>query len=616
MAHERIFDADGTYELATFGVSDQLPSTIAVSVLQSWMRHEPERSRLRLAAYRLLGRPSTSDEELLVQLTALVRAGRLQVGRTLRPLVGGSIGGAGDGAVDSDAADPQASTTTEPQIHPCDFETLVLKCSHMGTDDRSMADARFWKEGTDIVNNLPQPSGGRAFVRMIEVVAGHDDKGADTIDIGLEGGPGYTCSRTHPKITISSNTGDRAVYEGETNVTLKAKCRELPTPRSALTNPLEIIRYHFFPTQAMNVYTIDVESCGKLDTGAYGFGRTKQKVRVYPKDTYKLSLSIPAFKKKTYEKSRVTHPDGTVVSKQEYTKELLLKGEKEAGSRTESIKESGYESEDAYSYQTRQGGLEEKTKTVTGQGQSTSLDDKPPIDGPLSQLAPGFALTRNGTDIKGTESLGAFVDGLIKLERNIQEIMNFVRDFQPQVGWKFVFELELFKGDLAYEWGFKEWNDQTVYEWWKFDIGMTLFALKLEVSFGAEFKVCGFGITAAVFGNISVEAKASASKEATPDDSKPWELAVAGGPKGELGIRSALGADWVKAEGKLTVGLDFEAKCVCSTKDPFHIDWKLDFAGVKAVVTGSVKWVGSIEREWTLVDPKKNWRTGRFPSAR
>ena len=38
--------------------------------------------------------------------------------------------------------------------------------------------------------------------------------------------------------------------------------------------------------------------------------------------------------------------------------------------------------------------------------------------------------------------------------------------------------------------------------------------------------------------------------------------------------------------------------------------------GVKAQVTGSVKWVGSIQRTWTLVDAKPKWKHGRFPSAR
>lgn len=41
----------------------------------------------------------------------------------------------------------------------------------------------------------------------------------------------------------------------------------------------------------------------------------------------------------------------------------------------------------------------------------------------------------------------------------------------------------------------------------------------------------------------------------------------------------------------------------------------MEFTGVKAVVTGHVKFVGSITKEWTVIAPKKNWKTGKFPSG-
>jgi hypothetical protein len=36
---------------------------------------------------------------------------------------------------------------------------------------------------------------------------------------------------------------------------------------------------------------------------------------------------------------------------------------------------------------------------------------------------------------------------------------------------------------------------------------------------------------------------------------------------------------------------------------------------VKANVVGSVKFIGSIQRSWTVVEERKNWKTGRFPGG-
>ena len=71
-------------------------------------------------------------------------------------------------------------------------------------------------------------------------------------------------------------------------------------------------------------------------------------------------------------------------------------------------------------------------------------------------------------------------------KKQIEEIMKFIKDFQPGIGWKFVFEVEFFSGELAYEFGFKEREDHTGYRYWKIEVGMTLFALKLQLQLFVE----------------------------------------------------------------------------------------------------------------------------------
>ncbi|MEZ4232948.1 MAG: hypothetical protein R3B89_27460 [Polyangiaceae bacterium] len=568
--------------------------------------------------------------ELLTRIEGDLRDGRLVVYRRKpQPAKGSGSGGATMapiGATTQEPEPPRRETST-PETHPCAFDSVSLKCSHCPDSDgkRKLSEIEFKRKGNLTTNTYKQPPSGskRKFVERLEVVASHEDKGADDITIELKGGPGYTCGHDHPHIDILDlSTGTWDHHQGETNVSFKAKCKALPPPPETFQNPLSLITYYFFPAQTQNQYRVDIESCGLNSDMSHGFGKLTQQVAVFPSDTYKVSLSIPSLKKLNYTKSKsklLGDKKGTTVSTTETENSSPLLRKSESTSSSESSSSDRLESEKSYTVQEGRDGLEETSKeSLDGDNNyssSTELKRVDPVDNPVRDLAASFTFERNGKDVKGSQTIGQFINALVNIQNEIQSVMNFIQEFQPQVGWKFIFELELFKGDLSYEWGFKEWEDQSVYRWWKFEIGMTLFAVKLELSFGASFKVAGVGITAVIFGNVSVDCRISASKEASPDDPSPWESKLAAEPKGELGIRSALGADWVKAEGKLTCGFPFEAVCAASPREPFHIDWKMEFTGVKAVVTGHVKFVGSITKEWTVIAPKKNWKTGKFPSG-
>src|SRR5690606_2967180 len=173
-----------------------------------------------------------------------------------------------------------------------------------------------------------------------------------------------------------------------------------------------------------------------------------------------------------------------------------------------------------------------------------------PIRDPIVEAGGSVKLTRNGGDLKATATLGQIVKALVTVQNQIQSVMNFIKNFQPQVGWKFTFTIGFFTGDLALEWGAKEAKDHTVFRWWKFEAALTLISLELEASFGIDFRVWKvFTVSALIFGKVSGEAKLEASAEATPE--KPdWEAKVSAGLNGELGIKAALGADWVAAKGK------------------------------------------------------------------
>ncbi len=473
----------------------------------------------------------------------------------------------------------------EAEVVPCDFEKIAIECKHTGSGDKKRGFGPFeYTFNGQIQDNLPRPAPsrtvgrgrnrrtipGKPFVPNIQVVAGPDADEADTVKIDISGGPGYGCSKTHPHVTITDrDTGEKQEHHGKTKVELEATCKQLELPAFAYMSPVAVLAYFWFPPQSTRRYILEVESCGVLANKAPGFRKLSRQIDVFPKDTYKFSFSLPAVSERAYTRSRarISQPNAQWAA-----------GEDQ--------------------------GWGQAVRPYAGEH---------PIRTPITKAGASIKLTRNGEDLKATASLGKIVQAIANIENQIQSVMNFIRDFQPQVGWKFVFTIAFFKGDLGFTWGAKEANSNTIYRWWKLEAELTLLSLELELSFGFDFRVWRFMVTAVVFGKISGEAKLSLAEEAKPDETE-LSLTIAAEIKGELGITAALGADWVAAEGKLESGFPFEASPKVHEQDGFGIDYKLEFSGIKGQLMGSIKFVGSFSKSVTIMD-KKELAKGRFPEG-
>jgi hypothetical protein len=462
---------------------------------------------------------------------------------------------------------------SEPKpLIPCDFEKIAIECSHTGGGDKKRGFGPFEYTFAGVLkDNLPRPkSKTQAFVPNIQVIGGTKDADADTVKIAITGGPGYGCGKTHPHVIVTNrSTGEKQKHHGKTKIELKAKCQPIPLPAFAYMSPTAVLAYFWFPPKATNRYVIEVESCGVLADKTPGFRKLARQLDVYPNDIYKFSFSVPQAVNRTYTNSasKALKPNAKWVDG----------------------KEDGWDKKTAYN-----------------QGH--------PITDPIKEAGASITLTRNGADVEATATLGQIVKALVNLQNEIQSVMNFIRDFQPQVGWKFVFAIGFFKGDLSLEWGAKEAKDHTVFRWWKFEAGLTLVSIDLDASFGIDFRVWKiFQVTAVIFGKVSGEAKLSEACEATPE--KPnWEFKVGVEIKGELGIKAALGADWVAAEGKFALGFPFEATPNVHEQDGFGIDWKLEFSGLTAKLKGHIKFAGGFTKTIEIM-PKRTLGAGRFPDG-
>ncbi|MFV8755985.1 DUF4150 domain-containing protein [Nannocystaceae bacterium ST9] len=476
-----------------------------------------------------------------------------------------------------------------PQV-PCDFEKIEIECKHTGTGEgkRGFGPFEFTYHG-QIHDNLPRPKDPKkkAFTPNIQGIAGTRDDKAETFKIKLSGGPGYGCTKQHPRITITNRaTGEREVHEGKTEAQFKAKCFPLPPPPHASMSPAAIIGYFWFPPGAVTRYVVEVESCGVLANHGPGFRKLARQIDVFSSDKYKLSIEIPTIIGRNYEKA------GTGPRKFPLVEHMPKATPVEPG-KSRWNKETDY------------------NKELPANNPYHGLK---PIDRAIVEVVSTVKLERNSEDLKVTESLGKLVRAIAELENNIQSIMNFIKDLQPTVGWKFSFKIGFFKGEMTLEWGSKEGPDHTVFNWWKFTPSLTLLSLELEAEFGVDICVLrAFKVTLVFFGKVAGEVKLETSVEAT-HDRPTWELMIGAEISGELGIKLALGADWATATGKVAIAFPFEAKPEIDPQKGFGIPWKLESKGIKANIIGSIKFVGSFSKSVTLKEPSKLGE-GRFPEG-
>lgn len=487
-------------------------------------------------------------------------------------------------AAEAKVLDATGPGDSEPaQVTPCDFETIAVKCKHCGKD-RDLAAFEYTYSG-QIEDNLPRPEppSKRTFTPNIQLVAGEDERRADTLEVELSGGPGYGCGKSHPTITLTDRDSGEIVKQeqGATKLSQPLTSKKLELPALAHMSPGAIIAYFYFSPKTTKRYVLEVASCGVLADQSPGFRKLSRQVDVFSSDKYKFSLSIPTLANREYKAGPLNAkpPPPNAQPDEDYDDGL---------------------------------GWDEGLKDGSDWFEENEAGEAP-VNVPIAETGAKVKLTRNSEDIKATAKLGEIVQAFVNIQNEIQSVMNFIKDFQPQVGWKFTFNIGFFTGDLAFEWAAKEAKDHSVFRWWKFEAGLSLVTIELEASFGVDFRVWWARMTVLFSGKVSGEAKLNASCEATPDEPE-WSTTLVVEIKGELSIKGALGADWVAAEGKLELGFPFEATPKIDQDEGLEIDWKLEFNGLTADLTGSIKFAGSFSRSWDIMD-KRTLGEGSFPSG-
>lgn len=506
------------------------------------------------------------------------------------------------------AGKPCATCTAQkpPPTPPCDFDAVMVKCSHCGSDKRSIADVTFKLDpvkGTRTTTQVP-PSNPRQprVTDRFEVLA------PDEITFEVSGGPGFGAD--HPLIFVSPPdfVGPAKPHRGKRH-TFKVDVDEAWFPRAIeATRRLGFVAglRQFFTPPAV-VYRIEVLACGTRPANQpHRWGRFAHAIAVYPKDTFKISLSLPSLKKKEW--GRSGYREGAVTGTTQSSGTSSGLGRTAESTKTETRQTaSSYLVRQTDVASNRLGGVTQTQSLATMRGRDYAGNKIAASDAPDHQalaVAKSFSFVHDGKDVTHTFKPAEFIEVIAQLRQQVMDLYAFFKGLaanSPKIGWSLSMEVEVCSGSLEYEWGYKERiKNHTVYRWYKVSVAITVISAKVELAFGIEL----LKAKAQVYGALSGELKVSGEREANPDGTGPGAT-IAASPSvgGEIGVRGALG-DWIEVVGKITGG--FEGSTTIELA-PFSWKAKLELSAGKGTFNIKSKFWFDTKREAELWAKRALW---------
>jgi hypothetical protein len=506
------------------------------------------------------------------------------------------------------AGKPCATCTAQkpPPTPPCDFDAVKIKCSHCGSDKRSIADVTFKHDpvnGKRSSNQVP-PSNPRQprVTDRFEVLA------PDEVTVELSGGPGFGAD--HPLILVSPPEfiGPPTPHRGKTHK-FKVDIDRAWFPR-AIENTRRLgfvagLRQFFTPPAA--VYRFEAIACGtRPPSQPHRWGRFAHAIAVYPKDTFKISLSLPSLKKREWGRSGYVEGKVTGGTQSSGTSSGLLRTAESTKTETRETANSVLIRQTDVAAD-RQGGATQTQSLATLRGRDYHRNDIKASDAPDHQalaVAKSFTFVHDGKDVTHTFKPAEFIEVIAQLRQQVMDLYDFFKGLaakSPKIGWSLAMEVEVCSGSLEYEWGYKErLKDHTVYRWYKVNVSITVISAKVELAFGLEL----LKAKAQVYGSLSGDLKISGEREANPDGTGPAAtITAAPSIGGEIGVRGALG-DWIEVVGKITGGFEGSTSIELA---PFAWKAKLELSAGKGTFNIKSKFWFDTKKEAELWAKRTLW---------
>lgn len=221
-------------------------------------------------------------------------------------------------------------------------------------------------------------------------------------------------------------------------------------------------------------------------------------------------------------------------------------------------------------------------------------------------------LKRNGKAVRLT-SIECLI-GLIRIVKNLSEVLNDIQKYTPKVGWYFDWKLAILGIKATICWGFVELDNYEVSPYRGFGLDITVLDIDAEIGFGIKSEYVVAALFARIKGALNV-------KGAFVDPSSDEFQEDAGFPQASITLDPELG-------GKLSTGDLFESKLVVQASLSVELNMNADYEGKSGdalfdyeVRFGRIQIVAEIRvSAWRVVDfhqeqPVKDFiESGTIPS--
>ena len=194
-----------------------------------------------------------------------------------------------------------------------------------------------------------------------------------------------------------------------------------------------------------NLYVIDVDSCGFRNAGPT-IRSAKMNVEVFSGNQVTLMLKVPPLKKYSYE-----HKAGTkIISGERFDESESTQEYHDKGAVASYSQSTDYNTGEGTNTEIVSHGSNKYTKETSSDfgrrgPESLSISDARPD-------RPTFQLKLNGTEMDISVNINKILDTLQTVKAAIKAIQELVKDWVPQVGFKFEVDAEFFSGALSATW--------------------------------------------------------------------------------------------------------------------------------------------------------------------
>ncbi len=223
-------------------------------------------------------------------------------------------------------------------------------------------------------------------------------------------------------------------------------------------------------------YRISVDSCGVRNSGTpVRSGHVD--VLVYPYDQYTLTLTVPPIGRRSYSRSRSTTRSGTTDTTARTGAGGVSTSESVERGRDGSVTTDRSLTAGSRTYR--------ETERTDDLGGGASLHTSTPLMVEASDPErPSLEIKKNGAAEDVSANITAILRTLSSVERAVTAIRELLRNYVPQVGFRFEVSISFMQGSMAMSWGWKEHTNHQVYFAWVASITLWLFKIGMTLSFG------------------------------------------------------------------------------------------------------------------------------------